>query len=270
MCRRRYTIFSKRERRIQSCYLILTDLDIFFCTATLGPWIYIKLQRPGRGRAEVDGLRFVKSHTTIPVPHVWMRVPAARIFRVDYIIMWRLRGTPLNVVWPSYSIEKRKQIANQLANYFTQLRSLESPFGSRICSANGGPIHDNRLTPTCRGPFADEAAMNRALRRETDLDIWPQSVVVSHSSSHPIVFTHGDLTPRNVMVEDGRVTALIDWETSGWFPAHWEYRKALWARNYPFGTSESWYTYIPTIIPVYEDEIRADALLASRCWYPSL
>jgi aminoglycoside phosphotransferase (APT) family kinase protein len=50
--------------------------------------------------------------------------------------------------------------------------------------------------------------------------------------------THGDLHPRNIMVKwegakdegDGhgggnriRVTALIDWELSGWYPEYWEF-----------------------------------------------
>ncbi|GBE87499.1 hypothetical protein SCP_1101760 [Sparassis crispa] len=47
----------------------------------------------------------------------------------------------------------------------------------------------------------------------------------------PIVFTHSDLHPSNVIVSaegDGapRVVAIIDWHQSGWYPSYWEYCKA--------------------------------------------
>jgi aminoglycoside phosphotransferase (APT) family kinase protein len=38
------------------------------------------------------------------------------------------------------------------------------------------------------------------------------------------VFTHGDLAPRNPIVDDDcRITAVLDWESFGWFPDYWEY-----------------------------------------------
>ncbi len=36
-----------------------------------------------------------------------------------------------------------------------------------------------------------------------------------------IVWTHTDLTMRNVMIQNGRVSGVIDWEDSGWLPRHW-------------------------------------------------
>ncbi len=37
------------------------------------------------------------------------------------------------------------------------------------------------------------------------------------------VLTHGDLAPRNILVKDGRIVAVVDWETFGWYPDFWEY-----------------------------------------------
>ena len=38
------------------------------------------------------------------------------------------------------------------------------------------------------------------------------------------VSTHGDLTPRIIMVDDtGTITCVVDWENSGWYPDYWEY-----------------------------------------------
>jgi len=47
----------------------------------------------------------------------------------------------------------------------------------------------------------------------------------------PIVFTHSDLNPSNILITPRgvnlpvRVLAVIDWEQSGWMPSFWEYSK---------------------------------------------
>jgi aminoglycoside phosphotransferase (APT) family kinase protein len=39
----------------------------------------------------------------------------------------------------------------------------------------------------------------------------------------PFTFTHGDLTDSNIIVENGNLTGIIDWEASGYFPVWWEF-----------------------------------------------
>jgi aminoglycoside phosphotransferase (APT) family kinase protein len=39
----------------------------------------------------------------------------------------------------------------------------------------------------------------------------------------PYTFTHGDLTNVNIMVENGSITGIIDWEMAGYYPVWWEY-----------------------------------------------
>lgn len=42
--------------------------------------------------------------------------------------------------------------------------------------------------------------------------------------SNCTVFMHGDIAPRNIMVDDNcNITGLIDWEYAGWYPDYWEY-----------------------------------------------
>lgn len=45
---------------------------------------------------------------------------------------------------------------------------------------------------------------------------------------HKIVMTHGDLSPRNILVQGSKVVAILDWEMSGYYPEYWEYVKALY------------------------------------------
>lgn len=42
----------------------------------------------------------------------------------------------------------------------------------------------------------------------------------------PYTFTHGDLTSVNIMVEDGNLAGIIDWEGGGYFPVRWEFTSA--------------------------------------------
>lgn len=42
----------------------------------------------------------------------------------------------------------------------------------------------------------------------------------------PDAFTHGDLASLNIMVRNGNITGIIDWDTRGCFPAWWEYTAA--------------------------------------------
>ncbi|CAI7623389.1 unnamed protein product [Penicillium glandicola] len=49
-----------------------------------------------------------------------------------------------------------------------------------------------------------------------------------HAFSSPVDFTHGDLTNCNIMVDPAsfELSALIDWEGSGYLPVWWEYTGA--------------------------------------------
>jgi len=53
---------------------------------------------------------------------------------------------------------------------------------------------------------------------------------------HRTVFTHGDLQPKNIIVQKtggsgegktGLKVVIIDWETSGWYPYYWEFCNSM-------------------------------------------
>ena len=60
-----------------------------------------------------------------------------------------------------------------------------------------------------------------------------EKVVNSHRQHYTTKFTHGDFASRNIMVKrDGTITAIIDWDSAGWFPEYWEYTKAMFTPLY--------------------------------------
>jgi hypothetical protein len=68
------------------------------------------------------------------------------------------------------------------------------------------------------------------------------------------------------MVEGGRITAILDWESAGWFPAHWEYCKAKFTSFAPL--AEFWDPWIPAFIPPFEMESEVDMEMFLRLWVP--
>jgi len=55
-------------------------------------------------------------------------------------------------------------------------------------------------------------------------------VLLFYADGAPVVLTHGDLHPNNIMVSTDspcRVVSIINWHPSGWFPDCWGFCKAM-------------------------------------------
>lgn len=74
--------------------------------------------------------------------------------------------------------------------------------------------------------------------------------MLASQKRHNIVFTHGDFRHLNIMVNDGNVTGIVDWEFSGWFPEHWEFVKALAVWQW----QNDWTGYLANILEPYYTE----------------
>ncbi|GKZ31496.1 hypothetical protein AbraIFM66950_012163 [Aspergillus brasiliensis] len=92
--------------------------------------------------------------------------------------------------------------------------------------------------PSISGPFDNEALLNQGLLKCLAQRESPHYVRLLREPiqrtlrGHRAVFTHADLQPKNVMVEENGVCAdgspdyritLIDWSLAGWYPEYWDY-----------------------------------------------
>jgi hypothetical protein len=198
--------------------------------------LYIKYHRePEAVRNEINALRAVRQHTSIPVPEALDMVSKQAnladpdSFPESYLLITRIPGLPLSRCQNILSDNDYGHIANQLTNYVAQLRDIPTSTGSGMLISNtlGEPCRDPRIRgATPIGPFSDEAAFSQMLRFSDD----------PARRGHKIVFTHADLNPRNILISrivqaDGshgwRVTGIVDWETAGYYPEYWEYTKAM-------------------------------------------
>ncbi|OGM42346.1 hypothetical protein ABOM_007907 [Aspergillus bombycis] len=107
--------------------------------------------------------------------------------------------------------EQVKQAVTDLKRYVSELRKIPKMTDFQICSSQGGSILDWQIPDSQREDlrFKTEADFNKYL---TD-PFWEEirrRAAKSHDIHHEIVFTHGDLNPRNILAENGRTTGIVD------------------------------------------------------------
>lgn len=205
-------------------------LKLFYEAGDRGVWsLGSKLILKDRGASlptfEVPNIQFVQEQTSIPVPAV---VESWEEGNHTLILMRRIPGEPLSKAWPKLSTDEKERIAKQTAEYLQQLRKLQS---DSIQSLGGRPVFSNFLfkdkdSELPHGPLASDDDlwddMERGLK-ETIPEAVRMRLRHCMPSAMPYTFTHGDLTNVNIIVENGSLTGIIDWEMSGYFPVWWEY-----------------------------------------------
>ncbi|KIW14225.1 hypothetical protein PV08_07007 [Exophiala spinifera] len=170
---------------------------------------------------ETKAISFVKqSGLNIPVPEVYS---SEMCEDVGVIEMELMEGDTLKNVWGKLSKDEKQSYAQQLRHIVNQLRSLE---GDYIGALGQLPAVDARRDKNRGGPFLSETDFNKFLLSNT-ISTTPtiyRTMLedVLSSRKHKIVFTHGDLSPTNIIVKEGQIVGIIDWEFAGWYPEYWE------------------------------------------------
>ena len=210
--------------------------------------------------SELAGLQYVTGHTTIPVP---------KIFKTHYrngdlyIEMEYVCGMDLQDAWyrGCLSQEQTQNIVTEVASYVDQLRKLEPPREGIVTSANLDGVLDHRVGSSTFGPFTNHEGFHTYLRAGIPIEkcneILGPEITECHSRRYRSSFTHADLAPRNIIVDNGKVSAIVDWEFSGWYPEYWEYTKAHYA---PVNRPE-WYEGLRNTMERYDDELEAERIL---------
>lgn len=179
--------------------------------------------------AEANAMQFVALHTSIPVPKVYC---AFKYKGRVYILMEWIAGEPLSRGWVQRSEESKQKILDQLRTMIHELRSIEPKSDVGVSNVDGGSIYDQRLPKkSLWGPFKTIQDFHRELRDGVEVkgltDEIPPDLdrLVSYHNQHwpKSVFTHGDLSSSNVLVQGDEIVDIIDWETAGWYPLYWEY-----------------------------------------------
>lgn len=205
--------------------------------------------------SEVEAMRFVSSHTSIPVPRVYD--VGEQHFTMEFI-----EGETLAQAWGNtLSAEDKTLVCRQLRDYISQLRAIQSPNGL-ICSFGGRPVVDARRRSSYKGgPFADEAAYNDFLVSNLIGPSKIRDIIRSQMrADHKIVLSHGDLHGINIMVRPGvGVVAIIDWEKAGYYPEYLDLLTPLRTAQWSCGYYEELFNIFPQH---YDAEFIVDQVLS--------
>lgn len=123
------------------------------------------------------------------------------------------------------SYAERHKLADNMSDVLQQLRRIPPPPNYAIASPTGGLIWDCRIDTEPFGPFATEDEWNER-RFHRQLDTIQKQVPEAFATKHSSVFAHSDLYLTNVLVDNGKLSGIVDWEFADFFPEHWECVKA--------------------------------------------
>ncbi|KAI0707550.1 kinase-like protein [Cerioporus squamosus] len=188
---------------------------------------------------EAKAMIFVRTHTSIPVPEVYMVFQHAG---ATHIVMELINGVALREAAeldaddPASGLVTDEDLANimqQLKDLIHELRELgrrypptQPHFGSwpdgafrNSYFAAAPPETTFETVDAFHAYFLDR--LRPLIREKATYD--QLAIARSQSQESEPVLTHADLAPRNILVKDGRIVAVVDWETFGWYPDFWEY-----------------------------------------------
>ncbi|KAK9366451.1 kinase-like domain-containing protein [Lipomyces kononenkoae] len=217
--------------------------------------------------SEAENMKFLAANSNVPVPKVYTAFIEPETNRT-FVVMEFVPGDNLQDLLPSLTSIEKPIICRLVRNAIMELRKI--PPANYLGTLNHRPYLDGVFwtpdnNPIISGPFADQKEMNHGILERLRQTESPQYIKLLKEMvdrtlhGHRIVFTHGDLQPKNIMVQragsgkdgspDFKIT-LIDWEFSGWYPEFWDFCNA----TIPCRFKPDWLELIPDILDQYPVE----------------
>ncbi|PLB43349.1 kinase-like protein [Aspergillus steynii IBT 23096] len=223
------------DKQKQCCYS--SHVKLIYGAHNRGVWAIgselILKERPDDGRKnDVKTLNYLSTITDIPTPKV-VRDWSDKNGRY-FVLQEQIYGQTLEEAWPSLSAPQRIAIADQVADIRKRLCKVTS---TSIQTVDGGQCYPGllffNLEP--RGPFHSDSELWDAIRlalRNRPKEPIPEQALENLKrrlpKCQPYVLTHCDLNLGNIMVKDGNVVAILDWEYAAYYPIWYEYVSASW------------------------------------------
>ncbi|KAF2118759.1 kinase-like domain-containing protein [Lophiotrema nucula] len=200
----------------------------------IGPQLFFlpdrnAIMKVGRGvkMAEAEAMRYVSSHSSIPVPTVY---DAYEENGVGYIIMSKVGGQQLGEVWSSLSDDEIVNVKNQLRRCLQELQGLRGDFYGALGLQPCEDIFFAHLCLTTSGkkqygPYSSRLEYNQGLiaaltnsRPGGQLRELEQNLVarISALTEDAKILSHGDLHLDNIIVDHNcNIAAIVDWGSAG-------------------------------------------------------
>ncbi|KAJ5185537.1 hypothetical protein N7491_006597 [Penicillium cf. griseofulvum] len=208
-----------------------SHVKLFYGASRRGVWSIgsdvILKERPDEGpKTEVTTLNHLASYPNIPVPKIirsWVD-GNGRYF----VLQERIQGETLEQAWSSLSESQKVDIADSVIEIRKQLRTIKS---TSIQSVDQSPCFPGLLFSDREphGPFHSDNELWEAIALTLQV---PQRALDNLKKClpkcKPYVLTHCDLNLGNIIVKDGGLAGILDWEFAAYYPVWYEYVSASW------------------------------------------
>ncbi|RDX55418.1 protein kinase subdomain-containing protein PKL [Lentinus brumalis] len=217
---------------------------------------------------------------SIPGVHVPFLIDYVTANLGSYTLMTWIDGDCCADIWDQLTPADKARIVMELRTQFGLLHKQTAARNRTICASSGAPVSDPRVPWVAESPrlffqpsdFLKEVWLGLDFPRQRDT-VKPVVQPLVDRNDVPIVFCHGDLLPKNIILPGGLASwrsgttpvYLIDWEYSGWMPLPWDALKATWLIC---DWDEEWYAMMREVFPESSAELEADWLWRSQSGIP--
>ncbi|KAI0369536.1 kinase-like protein [Pilatotrama ljubarskyi] len=192
--------------------------------------------------AEAEVMIYVSSRTSVSIPRVYNVFMEPRgASTTTYIVQEYIPGTTLDSAFATLTADEHVSIAKEQRDIYSQLalfdgeRTRLEPFNAPSWAENLYFYGTQNVLPVGEGEarstlsfltyFSDLPAMCDNI---SDTIPSREKFLTFFDLNRPPSFSHGDLTPWNVIVDKGHeclavyVVAVVDWAEAGWYPYFWD------------------------------------------------
>ncbi|KAF8160608.1 kinase-like domain-containing protein [Crassisporium funariophilum] len=234
--------------------------------ARLQPGVLVKCKGATDLTDEADAMKYARLQLGALVPQLLYHLPRSKSLRYDmsagshglippgskgiwYLCIEECAGTALNEVIDTMSPSELDHIAAQLSGILARMTRITSSFVGTVL---GEPLRNmwvSEALPPDR-TFASTSEFTDYYREtflEADVvtEKWIDTELAPLRRNVEFTFTHGDLLPKNIMVEGSTITGILDWATGGFYPSYWEYC----SMHDPFCKTPGWDYVLSRVFP---------------------
>lgn len=186
---------------------------------------------------EAHALRFL--HSTgldLPIPRL---ICFFILAGTTYTVMQQVKGEMLSTLKGTLDKETQRTIVPEVDAMLRTLATIPQPLADRgkvMLSPSGHDVPDpvHFFEERC-GPFYSKLdCWTYVLERynEDEFNQVTDGDTRRILEAELIAYVHTNLRMYNVLVYNGHVSAVIDWEDSGWFPASWQVHTMRWLTRF--------------------------------------
>lgn len=184
------------------------------------------------------------------------------------MVMTHIPGQTLQEAWPVLSNSQRRSLKMDLKRHLQGMRTFTQPYIWQIGQKPVRNFHDQIPHAQDRyiGPFNSKQEWDdwclervRKMHGEKAYNKWKKRLMKMDedkvASAGDFVLTHADLSPSNIMVHDGVVTGIVDWES---------YIERITLTASSKNKEKCWRDVVEEILPCSKDRLKFHKLVMDR------